>query len=244
MSRPTIDARSVRMKSRSISNHINSDLQEFSDDYNAYAPPVGLDMAGHDMYLRGAKVVMLDSFVVDLLNVDTSAQTFRIKLLLNMDWEDDGTIEPEVKTKRNLGKGTMALSRDESGRPLLNRTGGGILPRLNPLSRGISVDSDHGEGGGNGTNNVYKTGKYVLKREFSSDPLGSTWNPNVVLVNAIADEDPIEAGSKFHGIQMLSGRPVISRTVLYQPECRCEVRFNSLCVFVHILCTFSTQFHI
>ena len=42
---------------------------------------------------------------------------------------------------------------------------------------------------------------------------------------AIADEDPIEAGSKFHGIQMLSGRPVISRSVLYQPECRCAFSF-------------------
>ena len=48
----------------------------------------------------------------------------------------------------------------------------------------------------------------------------------VVLVNAMADEDPIEAGSTFHSIQMLNGRPVISRSVLYQPECRCEFTFE------------------
>ena len=73
---------------------------EFSDRYDTHAPPVGLDMAGHDTFLMGPKVVILDSFIVDLLHVDTSAQTFRLKLLLNMDWEDDGTIEPEVKFKR------------------------------------------------------------------------------------------------------------------------------------------------
>ena len=48
-----------------------------------------------------------------------------------------------------------------------------------------------------------------------------------MLVNAIADEDPIEAGSKFHAVQMLSGRPVVTRYLLYQPECRCEFTFSN-----------------
>ena len=46
-----------------------------------------------------------------------------------------------------------------------------------------------------------------------------------MLVNAIADEDPIEAGSKMHSVQMIQGRPVISRKVLYQPECRCNFTY-------------------
>lgn len=41
--------------------------------------------------------VMLDSFIIDLLNIDNGAQTFRLKLLVNMDWEYYGTIEPELK---------------------------------------------------------------------------------------------------------------------------------------------------
>ena len=72
-----------------------------------------------------------------------------------------------------------------------------------------------------------KQSKYVLKQEFVDDPLGTTWNPEVVLANAIADENPIEVGSKLHAVQMLSGRPVVSRSVLYQPECRCEVSSES-----------------
>ncbi|KAL7526030.1 hypothetical protein ACHAXR_001280, partial [Thalassiosira sp. AJA248-18] len=191
--------------SQNIVTQIRNDVREFSESYDGSALPVGLDMAGHDTYLMGPKVVMLDSFIVDLLTVDTSAQTFRLKLLLNMDWEDDGTIEPEVKAKRNLGRTTTVPltggSADSSNRSFVRTT------------------SKVEEG------NVYKTGKYVLQREFNNDPLGSTWNPEVVLVNAIAEENPIEAGSKFHCIQMLSGRPVISRSVLYQPECRCEFTF-------------------
>ena len=73
----------------------------------------------------------------------------------------------------------------------------------------------------------YKTGKYVARSEFCDDLLATTWNPEVVLVNAIADEDPIEAGSKMHSVQMLHGRPVVSRSVLYQPECRCEFTFSN-----------------
>ena len=180
--------------SRSIHTDISNDVQEFSQDYDGSAPPVGLDMVGHDMYLMGPKVVMLDSFVVDLLHVDTSAQTFRLKLLVNMDWEDDGTIEPETKAKRNL----TATSK-----------------RMIPRRSSTGDDSE-----------CYKTGKYVLREEFRDDPLATTWNPELVLVNAIADETPIEAGSKLHSVQMLSGRPVVSRSVLYQPEVRCEFTFE------------------
>ena len=97
--------------SASLASNISADVQEFSDKYDGSAPPVGLDMAGHDTFLLGPKVVMLDSFVVDLLHVDTSAQTFKLKLLVNMDWEDDGTIEPEYKAKRNLGRTGTTLSQ-------------------------------------------------------------------------------------------------------------------------------------
>jgi len=65
----------------------------------------------------------------------------------------------------------------------------------------------------------------VLKKNYIDDPLGTTWNPEVVLVNAVGDEDPIEAGSKLHSIAMLGGRPVITRSMLYQPECRCKFSF-------------------
>jgi len=152
-------------------------------------------MAGHDILLLGPKVVLLDTFIVDLLQVNTSAQTFQIKLILNMDWEDDGTIEPEVKAKRGLGR------------------------THRPGSFNSSTNNAHEA-------DTYKTGKYVLKSEYN-DCLSSTWNPEVVLVNAISDESPIEAGSKLHSIQMLGGRPVISRSVLYQPECRCEFTFSN-----------------
>eukprot|EP00584_Thalassiosira_punctigera_P006481 CAMPEP_0172536304 /NCGR_PEP_ID=MMETSP1067-20121228/8094_1 /TAXON_ID=265564 ORGANISM="Thalassiosira punctigera, Strain Tpunct2005C2" /NCGR_SAMPLE_ID=MMETSP1067 /ASSEMBLY_ACC=CAM_ASM_000444 /LENGTH=110 /DNA_ID=CAMNT_0013321351 /DNA_START=219 /DNA_END=547 /DNA_ORIENTATION=- len=94
-----------------VQAHTSTDANLFSENVDAYAPPVGLDMGGHDTYLMGPKVVILDSFVIDLLHVDTSAQTFRLKLLLNMDWEDDGTIEPEVKAKRNLGRGAGSNSK-------------------------------------------------------------------------------------------------------------------------------------
>ena len=162
------------------------DANEFSESYDSAEYPVGLDMAGHDTHLRGPKIVMLDSCVIDLLKVDTGAQTFKLKLLVNMDWEDDGTIEPELKCKRNLGRRGSYDSQDED---------------------------------------VYKTGKYVLRHGFREDPLSTTWNPNVVLVNAVADESPIEAGSKLHSVQMLHGRPMVSRSVLYQPECRCAFSF-------------------
>lgn len=184
---------------------------EFSDRYDAYAPPVGLDMAGHDTFLMGPKVVILDSFIVDLLHVDTSAQTFRLKLLLNMDWEDDGTIEPEVKFKRGLGrKGTSSRSTELSGSSGDNIT--------NSTARTLKTM-------GSNVGSTYKTGKYVLKKDYSDDPLGTTWNPEVVLVNAVGDENPIEAGSTLHSIAMLGGRPVITRCLLYQPECRCKFSF-------------------
>ena len=237
----------VPMMSQSIAGQINDDVQEFSDNFDGSAPPVGLDMAGHDTNLMGAKIVMLDSFVVDLLNVDTSAQTFRLKLLINMDWEDDGTIEPEIKAKRGLGRTFLMKSSgiedssdlsggDRSRRPswMNNRGNSGILA-------GSEYQNINGSRGtSNAPKTHYKTGKFVLKKECCEEPLACTWNPEVVLVNAIADENPIEAGSKFHGIQMLSGRPVISRSVLYQPECRCEVRKRE-CTF-SILSNFQTYY--
>ena len=61
-----------------------SDVGNFPEAYDVTAPPVGTDMAGHDTFLLGPKVVVLDSFIVDLLNVDTSAQTFKLKLILNL----------------------------------------------------------------------------------------------------------------------------------------------------------------
>src|SRR6056300_663553 len=101
-------------------------------------------MAGHDTFLLGPKAVILDSFIVDLLHVDTSAQTFRLKLLLNMDWEDDGTIEPEVKFKRGLGRKTG------SGR---SHSGG-----YSDMSASDTLRE--------ATTRTYKTGKYVLKKEY------------------------------------------------------------------------------
>ena len=89
------------------------------------------------------------------------------------------------------------------------------------LSMSMAQESLHGSQDGS----AYKTGKYVLKQEFRDDPLSTTWNPEVVLVNAIADESPMEAGSKFHSVQILSGRPIVSRSVLYQPECCCAFSF-------------------
>jgi hypothetical protein len=176
-----------------LNKSLASDVENFPEAYDESAPPVGTDMTGHDTFLLGPKIVLLDSFIIDLLEVDTSAQTFKLKMILNLDWEDDGTIEPEKKLKRNLKK-RVSLNNDVS------------------LTRADSTD-------------FYRTGKYVSRKEFSEDPLSTTWNPEVVLVNAIADENPIEAGSKMHSVQMLHGRPVISRKVLYQPECRCEFTY-------------------
>jgi hypothetical protein len=167
-------------------------------------------MAGHDTFLMGPKVVIFDSFIVDLLHVDTSAQTFRLKLLLNMDWEDDGTIEPEVKFKRGLGR------KGASGRSNNGELSSSITSTADNLKSLRSTGAD---------STTYKTGKYVLKKEYLEDPLGTTWNPEVVLVNAVGEEDPIEAGSKLHSIAMLGGRPVITRCLLYQPECRCKFSF-------------------
>ncbi|KAL7537440.1 hypothetical protein ACHAXR_007824, partial [Thalassiosira sp. AJA248-18] len=221
----------------------SNDVAKFSESYDGSALPVGLDMAGHDTYLMGPKVVMLDSFIVDLLTVDTSAQTFRLKLLVNMDWEDDGTIEPELKAKRNLGRATISIPvpqrevpRSDGSREI-QRSGGSSKSSkrrnsFSRLSRYTTIKEEdrpkkviYPRTISNPESGVYKTGKYVPKQQFADDPLATTWNPEVVLVNAIADENPIEAGPKFHCIQMLSGRPVISRSVLYQPECRCEFTF-------------------
>ena len=60
------------------------DVEHFPETYDHRAPPVGMDMAGHDTFLLGPKVVLLDAFIVDLLDVDTSAQTFKLKLILNL----------------------------------------------------------------------------------------------------------------------------------------------------------------
>ena len=183
---------------------VSQDIEVFTTNYDPYSPPVELDMSGHDTHLLGPKIVMLDSFVVDLLNVDTSAQTFRLKLILNMDWEDDGIIEPEFKAKRNLGRTGSSKKQVQRG----------------SMESICSTNT-------NGTDDAYRTGKYVLKQTYRDDPLTTTWSPELVLMNGIADEDPIEAGSNFHSVQMLAGRPVISRSVLYQPECRCAFSFSN-----------------
>jgi len=217
---------------KSIARHINDDVAEFGENFDDSAPPAGLDMAGHDTCLMGPKSVILDSFVVDLLNVDTSAQTFHLKLLLNMDWEDDGTIEPETKAKRNLGRYNIAPN-SEADMPLYNSNTKGTTTSNSstfvrvPSKAGVTTTEQQQQRQNNRGEDTYKTGKYVLKKNFREDPLGTTWNPEVVLVNAIADEDPIDAGSKFHSVEMISGRPIISRSVLYQPECRCEFTFSN-----------------
>ena len=173
--------------------YLAQDADEFSESYDPSAIPVGTDMTGHDIPLLGPKAVMLDAFIIDLQTVDTSEQTFRLKLLANIDWEDDGTIEPEVKSKRgNLGSSTQSASS----------------------SRSLSSSS---------ASEVYKTGKYVLKTEYrNSDDNSCCWDPQIVIVNAIADESPIEITPS---VQMLNGRPIISKSVLYQPECRCTFSY-------------------
>ena len=151
---------------------IAADVREFSDKFDRTAPPVGLDMAGHDTFLLGPKTVMLDSFVVDLLHVDTSAQTFKLKLLVNMDWEDDGTIEEEYKAKRAMGRTfTTATSN-------FRRFSNPSVGDSSNASNGKSERSNQTHDG-----SVYKTGKYVLKPEFADDPLATTWTPEIVLVN-------------------------------------------------------------
>ncbi|EJK68930.1 hypothetical protein THAOC_09857 [Thalassiosira oceanica] len=232
----------TQSSSERVQRHVGEDVENLSDNYDATAPSVGLDMAGHDQHLLGPKVVILDAFVVDLLNVDTSAQTFRLKLMLNMDWEDDGTIEPEVKAKRNLGRPTsFAPSTGYSTQGSLDETSSFASDRDAMVPNGSRKQNHSSRAIGkipskipsnmlrkaSKEESVYKTGKYVLKRMYQEDPLGTTWNPAVVLANAIADESPIEGGSKFHSVNMLANRPVISRQILYQPECRCEFTFSN-----------------
>ncbi len=148
---------------------------EFSDRYDAYAPPVGLDMAGHDTFLMGPKAVILDSFIVDLLHVDTSAQTFRLKLLLNMDWEDDGIIEPEFKAKRNLGRTGSSKKQVQRG----------------SMESICSTTT-------NGIDDAYRTGKYVLKQTYRDEnlPLASENNYPEGSV-AMANSGPNTNGSQF-----------------------------------------------
>ena len=69
-------------------------------DYEA--EPIGTKMEGYDIMLLGPKPVIIDALVVDLLNVDTSSQTFQIKLQATLDWEDDGVIAMEKQQKRSL----------------------------------------------------------------------------------------------------------------------------------------------
>ena len=152
-----------------------ADVREFSDKYDRTAPPVGLDMAGHDTFLLGPKTVMLDSFVVDLLHVDTSAQTFKLILLVNMDWEDDGTIEEEYRAKRAMGRTFITNANSNFARRFSNSSvGESSVGSSNPKSERSNTTHD---------GSVYKTGKYVLKPEFADDPLATTWTPEIVLVN-------------------------------------------------------------
>lgn len=137
------------------------------------------------------------------------------------DWDDDGTIEPERKLKRNLLKKSDSIESHPSNEAQhYYKTGkfhDTIIHLLLLLLLCFLLTN-------NNTKIVYE-GKYVPREEFIDDPESTTWNPEVVLVNAIADGDPIEAGSKMHCVQMIQGRPVISRKVLYQPECRCEFTY-------------------
>lgn len=71
-------------RSSHLSRSASSDVEHFPEMYDPTAPAVGTDMAGHDTFLLGPKVVLLDAFIVDLLDVDTSAQTFKLKMILNM----------------------------------------------------------------------------------------------------------------------------------------------------------------
>ena len=154
---------------------VAADVREFSDKYDRTAPPVGLDMAGHDTFLLGPKTVMLDSFVVDLLHVDTSAQTFKLKLLVNMDWEDDGTIEEEYRAKRAMGRTFITNANSNFARRFSNSSvGESSVGSSNPKSERSNTTHE---------SSVYKTGKYVLKPEFADDPLATTWTPEIVLVN-------------------------------------------------------------
>jgi hypothetical protein len=68
----------------SLQSSAQSDAENFPEIYDETAPPVGTDMAGHDIALLGPKIVLLDAFIVDLLDVDTSAQTFKLKMILNL----------------------------------------------------------------------------------------------------------------------------------------------------------------
>jgi hypothetical protein len=99
--------------------YLAQDADEFSESYDHSAIPVGTDMTGHDIPLLGPKTVMLDAFIIDLQTVDTSAQTFRLKLLVNMDWEDDGTIEPEVKSVATWGAHPRARHHPGHYHPVL-----------------------------------------------------------------------------------------------------------------------------
>ncbi len=199
----------------------DNDCEVVFTNYDATNPPVELDMSGHDITLLGPKLVVLDSFVVDLLNVDTSAQTFKLKLILNMDWEDHGIIEPEYKAKRNLGRTVSQKAATASRRGSMDSNYSINTTNTNNTDDAAATSNNNTNAG------IYRTGKYVLKHDYRDDPLSTTWNPEVVLMNGIADESPIEAGSNFHSVQMLAGRPVISRSVLYQPECRCAFSFSN-----------------
>lgn len=72
------------MTAKGTQSGVASDVENFPEMYDASALAVGTDMAGHDAFLLGPKVVLLDAFIVDLLDVDTSAQTFKLKMILNL----------------------------------------------------------------------------------------------------------------------------------------------------------------
>lgn len=195
-------------------------MEEFSKHFVKTTSPIWLDRAGHDTHLMGPKIVMLHSFMVNLLDVDTSAQTFWLKLMLNMDWKDDSTIKTKVKQKRNLGRtGAAAMPLDGS---MIKKFGPGILGGSTSSLGSMRSHSSHGR-----LANTYKTGKCILGKEFWEDPLDITWNPEVVLVNAAADKYPIEAGLKLHSVDVLSGRPMVIHDILYQPKCWCAFTFSN-----------------
>ena len=112
-------------------------------NYDPSAQPVGTLMYGHDATLLGRKVVVIDTLVVDLLDVNTSKQTFKLKLQVALDWEDDGIIQQELKDKQTLSAIAVSPSTQGTSKTSTART------RYRRMSN-------------------YWTGKYTMKPEYES----------------------------------------------------------------------------
>jgi len=149
--------------------------------------------------LMGPKVVVMDPNIFDLLEVDTVSHTFKVKMSVSLDWEDDGATEKEMIRKRGL-------------RGISNRN--------------VAVE-------------YYWSGKYRHKPQYDEDPLSTTFNPRVCLVNAIDSQDPKDS---FVKVNTLSRRPVVSQSLQFQPECRCNFTlWNYPFDEIDLIMTFSTN---